>query len=366
MNEPNRTPIEATKPPRTPVEKAVVWGGIAVLGGVMLFEARASFGYSNSLKTLSKKLGDDGNDVEFKVSQVRSMLSGQPSEIVVPRETRFHRFVELKWASLFKDYRVLLQVDKSGDDPIVLGFQTPDSEEPQVTVDPSPSAGGGTPAAQSMARESAPAANQPSGATAPAVTAPAAAGGASGAGGGRARGLGGLAQREDVAAELKLSEEQLTKLKSAGDAARSGFMNLQNVPEAERPAAMRKARADAEKAVQEVLDEAQFQRLQQLFRRETGLAALDRDEVSALVGLTDEQKETLKGVMADRQKAMQGLRDASPEEAAKVRAEWDEKLRVLLTPEQLQKWEASLGEPLPTPSKSEPAATPTATDEKKS
>ena len=166
----------------------------------------------------------------------------------------------------------------------------------------------------------------------------------------------GIAQREEVVAELKLTEEQTAKLTELQAAARGGFQALQAVPEAERPAAMKAMREGQEKSVSEVLDAPQFTRLLQLTWRETGLASVERDDVATGLGLSDEQREKLRPILADRQSGQRALREAPPEEAAQKRKEWDDQLRAVLTEDQAKQWEELLGAPAPEPAKAAPAA----------
>ena len=167
-----------------------------------------------------------------------------------------------------------------------------------------------------------------------------------------------IAQREEIVAELKLTEEQTAKLTELQAAARGGFQSLQAVPEAERPAAMKTMREEQEQAVSKVLDAPQFARLLQLTWRETGLASVERDDIAKSLGLSDEQREKLRPILADRQSGQRALREASPEEAAQKRQAWDDQLRAVLTEEQAKQWEELLGAPAPAPepAKAAPAA----------
>ncbi len=164
-----------------------------------------------------------------------------------------------------------------------------------------------------------------------------------------------MAQREGIVAELKLTEEQTAKLSGLQSGSREAFTAMQALPEDQRPAAMKTMREGLEKSVSEVLDEPQFARLLQLQWREAGLASLERDDVATKVGLSDEQRDKLRPILADRQSGQRSLFSAPPEVAAKIRQEWDDQLRAVLTEAQVQQWEELLGPPAP-----EPAAAPAA------
>ena len=165
-----------------------------------------------------------------------------------------------------------------------------------------------------------------------------------------------MAQREEVIAELKLTEEQTAKLTELQTGARSAFQALRGIPEDERAAAMKSMREGQEKSVSEVLDEPQFARLLQLVWRETGLASVERDDIAKALGLSDEQREKLSPILADRQSGQRELRDAPPEDAAQKRKAWDYQLRAVLTEEQAKQWEELLGPPAPEPATPAPAA----------
>ena len=165
-----------------------------------------------------------------------------------------------------------------------------------------------------------------------------------------------MAQREEIVAELKLTEEQTAKLTELQAGTRGAFQSLQALPEDERTAAMKMLREGQEKSVSEILDEPQLARLLQLMWRETGLASVERDDVAKSLGLSDEQRDKLRPILADRQSGQRELRDAPPEVTAQKRKEWDDQLRVVLTEEQTRQWEELLGPPAPEPAQATPAA----------
>lgn len=182
------------------------------------------------------------------------------------------------------------------------------------------------------------------------------AGGMGGGGAPRGRGLIAMAQREEIVAELKLTEEQTAKLTELQADSRSAFQTLQALPDDERAAAMKSMREAQEKSVSEVLDAPQFARLLQLLWRETGLASIERDDVAKGLGLSDEQREKLTPILADRQSGQRALREAPAEVVTQKRKEWDDQLRAVLTEEQAQQWEELLGPPAPEPAKPAPTA----------
>lgn len=334
------------KPQRNPVERLVVWGLILVLLGVLAFEAKQQYAYGAALKSLQEAFKEDDADSYHKLSDVRKMMGGSPKETALPAKTKLHRSLEFQWASLFKEYKLVLQTESIGDDPLVLSFMTPDSEEPAepVAAQPTSTPVAGGPTMPGMGGGG-PAMGGPGG---PGGGGPGGPGGPGGGGGQqRPRTLQALAEREDVIAELKLTDEQVEKIKFAGGVMSGTMSRLRGVPEAERSAFRQKAVADSEASVKDAMQSDQYSRLMQLYWRDLGSAALEREDAAAAVGLTDEQKTKLREVLDERRKEMGGMRDAPPDEVAKKRKEWDDKIIAVLTEEQAKKWEEALGAPLP-------------------
>ena len=367
-NSVSQTPTPSGKKPRNPVERVIVWGGIAVMLGVVAYEGVHKYGYDSTVSRMRKMVSED-TEKYMKLSEVRALIAGSPTEVKSPHERKAYSKLDFKWPSMFKDYRVQLIVEREGDDPLVAGFSTPggiDPAEEAANREAPPSseeahASTPPPSLSSMAPMGGPgmggrgpgrpgAAGRPGGETGEPSAAP------GGGGAARGRGLIGIAQREEVVAELKLTEEQTAKLTELQAAARGGFQALQAVPEAERPAAMKAMREGQEKSVSEVLDAPQFTRLLQLTWRETGLASVERDDVATGLGLSDEQREKLRPILADRQSGQRALREAPPEEAAQKRKDWDDQLRAVLTEDQAKQGEELLGAPAPEPAKAAPAA----------
>ena len=128
-------PNPAAPKPRNPVERAIVWGLIAVLVGVMLFEAKQKYAYTPSLNRITAAFKDDG-EKSFKLSEVRQMLSGSPKETEIVSKGKFNRTIELQWLSLFKEYRLQLIVEKNVDDPVVMSFSTPAPAAAPASAEP--------------------------------------------------------------------------------------------------------------------------------------------------------------------------------------------------------------------------------------
>ena len=363
----SQTPTPPGKSNRSPVERAIVWGGIVVLLGVLAFEARQKYSYDPTVTQLRKLLSED-SEKHFKLSEIRPMIYGSPSEVKSPHERSAYNRINLKWLSLFKDYRVELIVEREGADPLIAGFSTPGGTDPEPPARPALSADAmaavnpmgtmpmgtmpmGGPGGGGQGRPGT--AGRPGGAGGGPGGGP---GGGMGGGPPRGRGLIGMTQREEVVAELKLTAEQVAKLAELQADSRAAFQSIQALPEGERPEAMKAMREGQEKAVSEAIDEPQFVRLLQLVWRDMGLASLERDDVAKALGLADEQREKLRPILADRQSGQRNLAGAPPEIAAQKRQEWDDQFRAVLTDEQAKQWEELLGPPAPEPAKAAPAA----------
>lgn len=174
-------------------------------------------------------------------------------------------------------------------------------------------------------------------------------------GGGRGMGMGGgsmvaLAKAKDVAADLKLSDEQVKKLedldKKLGEKRRSAMQDAQGDREAMQ-AAMQEIAKDTEKGLSEVVNADQMKRLKQLQLQstlKTGglLAALGNPDVIKAIKLNEEQTEQLKGFREDMQNTMRemfqggggGDRQEMMKKMQEYRGSLDKKVAKLLTEDQ--------------------------------
>jgi type II secretory pathway component GspD/PulD (secretin) len=187
-------------------------------------------------------------------------------------------------------------------------------------------------------------------------------GGRGGFGGGRG-GVLGEVLRSEVQAELKLTEEQVTKAREISEAQRgqfdpSIFQKLQAAQTdeerqklmAEMQASAEKLRLAAEEQFKAVVTPEQFARLRQLAWQRQGAAALVDDAIAAELKLSPEQVTQLKTIVDEsRQVAMSRGFRVSREEREQARAELETKLLAVLTDEQKSAWTTKLGAPAPTP-----------------
>jgi Spy/CpxP family protein refolding chaperone len=192
--------------------------------------------------------------------------------------------------------------------------------------------------------------------------APGGRGGRGGQGGGMmGGGVAGLLANEGVQKELKLTDEQKTKVKEFADAQRAKMADLRPQP-GEQPdrekmqAAMKAATEASDKFVKDTLNADQQKRIKQIQYQAMGMRAFSNEDVAKALSLTDEQKEKIKTLGADAQKDMQDLRadlqgggDAATEARKKMTSlnkEYLAKATDTLTADQKKTWKDMTGEPV--------------------
>ena len=115
--------------------------------------------------------------------------------------------------------------------------------------------------------------------------------------------------------ELKVDQDQVTKLNDALAKVRTDLaddmakLRDQNATQEDRTKIFKKMADANEKAVETVLKPDQVKRLHQIENQQAGLRMFDKDNVKTALKLTDEQKEKIKGINDDLTK---DLRDLNP------------------------------------------------------
>jgi Spy/CpxP family protein refolding chaperone len=190
-------------------------------------------------------------------------------------------------------------------------------------------------------------------------------GGRGGAGGGRmgmgmgmgmGGGASGLLMMKEVREELKLDDDQVKELEEMGKAMQESMQSMRPQPgQQPDPAAMqanmekiRKAMAESEAKLEEILDPKQMDRLVGLVIQRDSLRAINSKLVAAKLGITDEQKAKMADVEKESQEKMRELFQGgfSPEMRDKMREmreESDNKLKAILTDKQKTDMEALKG-----------------------
>jgi Spy/CpxP family protein refolding chaperone len=205
--------------------------------------------------------------------------------------------------------------------------------------------------------------------------------GGGGRGGRGGRGFGGLfggrggathqiqlAALPEVEANLKLTDDQKTKVADLSDEFQEerraqfqgggggggGGGGFGGGLSEEARAARAKMNADFAAKLNEILDEAQQKRIQEIYVQVNGTNLLTDTAFATLLGITEEQTEKLTAAVDDQRQAMQDafqdFQDMTPEERTEKIAELtkarDEALLAALTPEQKEKFEGMKGEAL--------------------
>jgi hypothetical protein len=162
-----------------------------------------------------------------------------------------------------------------------------------------------------------------------------------------------LAQLDAVQEELKLSDEQKKQVAELNEKLNEERQELfSGGPGGDREQFREKwtkFNADAANSFNEILDDAQEQRAQEIFIQVNGPSVLVQESVSEPLKISDEQQEQLQEVLAaSREEFMgAGLRDMEREEATKKIAELsagrDEKLLAVLNDDQRAQFEKMQG-----------------------
>jgi len=175
-------------------------------------------------------------------------------------------------------------------------------------------------------------------------------------------GLVGLAKAKDVAADLKLSDEQTKKLGDLEKSSREKMTKAREEAGDDRQAMgekMREVTAETNKEVGTILSADQMKRLKQIqFQSslKTGgiMSALNNPETQKAINLNDEQKEQLRGFGEDMRNQMRemfqgggggGDREEMQKKMTEFRESMNKKVEKMLTADQKAKIKELEGEP---------------------
>jgi len=105
------TPPDNPKKPRSPVERAVVWGGIAILLGLLAIQANAFMSFSQTKKPLLAAVREsDDTDKVVTEEMVKGMIQGNPAhETGAPEgisDVSAKRMDTYTWKGLFRSYAI--------------------------------------------------------------------------------------------------------------------------------------------------------------------------------------------------------------------------------------------------------------------
>lgn len=182
--------------------------------------------------------------------------------------------------------------------------------------------------------------------------------------GGMAMSTSMLLQNEGVQKELKLTEDQIGKVKEVGEKTRAKMgEEMQGLDMQERfgekgREIMAKINAEATKELSGLLKPEQDKRVKQILRQQQGIQALQDPDLQAALKLSDEQKENLKLIAADVRKDMDELRQNAfgggfnqeafqemPKKIEGLRKESMDKVTALLNADQKKELKEQMGEP---------------------
>ncbi|HEY1784385.1 MAG TPA: hypothetical protein VGG30_02515 [Pirellulales bacterium] len=160
-----------------------------------------------------------------------------------------------------------------------------------------------------------------------------------------------LASQKPVQEELKLSTDEVDRLKKVAEEGQSARRELRDLSEDDRRKKMRELQETQEKKVAEIVTPEQFTRLKQISWQVQSPWAFGNPQVVSALKLTDEEKEKIDSITRETGESMRGLFqggadfDKARKEAVKLRDVAQEKILALLTSEQQQKWKEMTGEP---------------------
>lgn len=374
MNEPATPPTadqSESKPPRSAVERVIVWGIILIGLGIAGYEARARFGYHWTLDTLQKKLAEVDKspdaDAKFTYDQAVSVASFGPTISDEEKMWGLRKTRMMTWPSLAKTYELKLILDE---DNVLLTVETANPPEP-----PAPPAGAEDAQDQALAAGTGgapmggggPPMHDAQGGAAPGAGAPGAGGGGGGGGqrGAANQSLTGLLSNEAVAAELNLTTEQTEKIAAFAETMQVEGAGIRDLRQKQRDASeeeVEKLRAQISEmtialdsktlaGLGDILDETQLTRLQQIDWQRQGPRSLTSAVVMEKLALSEEQQDKLKDLSQKQSAERRELgRDASPEDRQALTDKYNAEFAGVLTEEQTTAWIGLLGEKFEIPS----------------
>jgi Spy/CpxP family protein refolding chaperone len=166
----------------------------------------------------------------------------------------------------------------------------------------------------------------------------------------------------EVQAELKLTDEQKTKVIELADRLREERRgqggNFQDLSPEERQKRAEERRASEDKQLSAILNADQMKRYNQLRLQQQGMSALAEKAVAEELKLTSDQRTKIEGILDAQRSEMRsafqgggggGDREAMREKMMAMRKQTDEKIAALLTEEQKNKWKEMVGAPFTFP-----------------
>ncbi len=152
--------------------------------------------------------------------------------------------------------------------------------------------------------------------------------------------------QKSVQEELKLSDEQVKKIKELTEKQRESFQGLRDLSQEDRRTKMQELAKSNDKAMSEILKAGQLKRAKQIALQQMGAGALRNEDVVKALKVSEEQKDKIREIQAKSREEMQGL--GRDEDARKKRQEimkaTTEKVMGVLTADQKTKLKEMQGE----------------------
>lgn len=162
-----------------------------------------------------------------------------------------------------------------------------------------------------------------------------------------------LVQAEPVQKELKIEDEQKSKLNAIAESYRNETRELLGTSREEFREKLEQNREklaqlarDTEKKIDEVLNADQQKRLNEISLQAMGPEALRREEVASKLKLTPEQKQKVEQVLdeqAEKRRDAFGQGGGGRDAFQRIREETDKQVAAVLTDEQKTQWKEMQG-----------------------
>jgi Spy/CpxP family protein refolding chaperone len=172
-----------------------------------------------------------------------------------------------------------------------------------------------------------------------------------GGGGGFGMGPAFLLGQESVQKDLKLSDDQVTKIKDFEQKRREALSGLRDLSQEDRRKKMEEQNKADHKAIAEILKPEQVKRLKQIAWQLQGPQALADEEVVTALGLSADQKDKVKKIGEESRQQMRelfqpgGNREEAQKKMQELRKATNDKMMEVLSPEQKTKLKELTGEP---------------------
>ena len=161
-----------------------------------------------------------------------------------------------------------------------------------------------------------------------------------------------LLEQKSVQEELKLTEDQVKRLKVVAVTQKDSEPNLVGLSPEERFKEIQKLVRKMDESVAEILKPEQVKRLREISLQEQGIRALADPDIENELKMTEEQKQKIKGIFKETMKQRMelvstggGNSEEAKKKMADLRKSMEEKMQNVLTAEQKAKWKELTGEP---------------------